>query len=226
MKWLTFWSESLFLGLLMVLLSVALIAIGITYFNRIKGYRFIIVYAAFSLLQGIFGSIITAYNPYNLINSSYFENSLNLFVIVEFSIFYFYLRSIAENKLVKNLMVTLIAIFYALVGYEWVVNNGFFQNPNRLTVIECYFLLIACLWYYYELFLRPPTIEILTNTDFLMVCGIFVLSAGIIPLYSIAPFLEPFFLQEELSPINYIVYCCLFLCFIKALLCQQKIVQL
>jgi len=221
---LTYLSKFYFTSLLLVIAALILVVFGFKNYKKIKGLRIFIYYGIASLFQSITSIIINVYNPFHLYNSPFIENSINVFIVIEFVIFYTFLIKIISNKKAQNVMKVLLGTFLLLASYLCFVGGKFNSLPDSLSVIESFLIASGCLYYFFELFSFPSITTLSGNPNFWAIAGMFFLSAATIPLFLLRKSLDLNFprLYVPLYSITFISYIVLFGCIINAFLCKTR----
>lgn len=198
---------------------------SVKYGYRLKPLRFIPYYTMASLLQGIIGFY------YQYINKNAgrgwglsVDISENIFVLLEFILLNnFLIRSIVSPAK-KRIIKVIAAIFLLLLLIVWMrpVDNmhsiGFFHAYPNLYALESLFLVIPCLFYFYDLFRFQQVVNLEADPQFWVIVGIFFYNSCSIPLFLLFPIFR--FTNEAIAELfnsmNYILYGIFFLLLIRA----------
>ena len=220
-----YFSEYYFTNLLLLFISTLFLWYGIINDAKLKKYRVFYFYACMSISQTILASYINLFQSGNKEFAFVIQGSINIFTILEFLIFYYFLIKRIRSVFIKRLMRLFIFLFIFITAYFWGFTNEFFQNPARLTVIESFLIIFSCLFYFYELFKYPLIKNLLSEPSFWMVTGMLFLFSSIVPLFLIHDYIAKNFsiLYDNLYSINFIAYSLLFVLFIIGFRCQMKI---
>jgi hypothetical protein len=171
--------------LLLILLSM--IAIFISFKRSLVssyGYlKLVPLYISMVLAQLFIGQyevyfLKTKINKQNLANISAY-----IFVTIEFIIFCLLLINIISNNFVKRSLSRLIFLFPVLSLIIWYSNELFAKAISIITTVESFVLIPACLYYFYELFKRPPLLILTKEPAFWITTGILFLLVSITPFY-------------------------------------------
>jgi hypothetical protein len=207
----------------MLVTAIGAVVYGVKYGYRMKLLRFIPYYAMASILQESIGFYQEYINRNCGINGELLENiSENLFLLVEFALLTnFLLDSIISRK---KRMLTMIggSIFLIFTSFIWVVPRfplpGLFNDFPPLFAIESLFLIIPCIFYFYELFklLIPPNLK--THPPFWVATGILFYNSCSIPLFLLIPIFRHRFPEYALATysLNYILYGTFFILLTRA----------
>jgi hypothetical protein len=126
---------------------------------------------------------------------------------------------------VKKILAVLLILFgvyfigYSIMNSLWVRAGGYFFN----IILECIIILIPCFVYYWELFARPPQINLRREASFWIITGIFFYMATIIPLYITGQYLIDHGarkMYESFTAINNLALVVTYLLFIKGFTCR------
>ena len=181
-------------------------------------------YGIIALVQCLLGIYLNVFELYTYEREIFAQNSINVFMIIEFAIFYQFLIVSINSKLMKLLMKLILTIFLGIVFYFWIFSNSFNESPVAFTVVEAYLILLSCLFYYYELFMSPSKNKLMDQSKFWIITGMLFLFSFIIPLFLQRNNLYWNFadLYRSIYSLTFVGYILLFSFFIYALKCQIK----
>jgi hypothetical protein len=206
-----------------ILLNLIFIIVCLTHFKKIKGVRILLLYSSISFIQSLIG-VYTSLFERNDQTEKLVENSINLFMLFEFIIFYEFIIRATKSALVKWILNTVRILFCCIVIYYWKTGESFNITPCDFTISEGYLIIIPCLYYYYELFDEPATINLSQNSKFWVISGMLFFFIFITPLYLQS---RSFFIaSNHTSPaysMTFIAYIILYIFFLNALKCQIRI---
>lgn len=193
-------------------------------YGKIRGMRILLLYSVIALVQCLMGVYVNVLLKYSEEREMLLEGSVNIFMIIEFGVFYIFLIKSISSKFFKKILKSVLVIFPIITCYFWISTNSFKETPSNFTVAESYLIIIPCLYYYYELFNVPPVTDILNSPNFWIITGMLLLFIILIPL-----FLQSNNLHlntpnlSRIYTITFIGYITLFSFFINALKCQLRI---
>ena len=211
-------AHSYYSMVVMIVATVAALVVSIKYYGRHKDLRIFTYYIALSLTEDVIGlcEFLPAHSRSVILATAI---AINVFALFEFIICHLfilhYIVSPTRRLIIKiNLFVFpgLLAILL-IKTYPAGIYSPYF-------LMECIFLVIPCLLYFYELFqtvnLRPlknqPAFWIVTAFLFHNACTIpFALTIGFLGKY-----------QEAASSVVYFLYSIVFLFIIRANLCSPE----
>lgn len=221
---LDFFLRFYFIVVLQFVLNLFFIALCITNYKKIENLRLLLYYACFTLTQSLFGSYINIYEQ-TLPNRNVLANSsISILTLIEFCFFLlFILKSIKSIKFKKIVLALGLSLIFIIISY-WTYSKSILESTYRFSIIESFIIIIACLYYYIEIFIIDDFDAPKNNPVFWCVTGIFLLFIILIPIslkeasmYAIDSRLT------KAYTITFIGYSILFTLFIKALRCQIRI---
>lgn len=210
---------------LQIILNLLFVIAGIIYYKRLNSLAVILFYSMASLMQSSLGVYFNVYEKNNSNIVSILESSINVFMIIEFLTFNYFILKSLENRNFKKIIAWLVFIFISIASFSWVNNHSFIKAPAYLTVIEAFFVIIGCLLYYYEkLNLTSPN-KLAKDPAFFVINGMLILSVFLSPvsIYLNEIFLSFSLIYNIIYLINCLAYTVLFTFFILALRCQINI---
>jgi hypothetical protein len=221
-KLLSYFSEFYFTNFFLIVITIFFLIYGAFHYRKLNELNIVLLYGLFSLIQSILSYYVLFIipNDYNFI----IEYSINIFLLVEFLLFYLLFFLIIKSKYIKYILVLLTFIFLCIIFYHWTYTNELYKNPARLTVIECFFLIIPSLYYFIEIFYYSPITNLLKEPHFWIVTGIMFFFTSIFPLFLLNIFVlyprASFY--NSMYSITYISYCLLFVMFFIGCKCKIK----
>jgi hypothetical protein len=207
--------------------TIIALIVSIRYGNS-KKYLFPIqLYIIFSLFNGLFLNILEQLPQkniyYNVANAE-----INIYSIVEFSIFYYFIHKNIHGKRNKNFLLFLYILYTSFIFFTWLrIHNGIFSSLPSHYGLGNLFITIASLFYIYEILKSDLINDFKTNAKFLVTCGALFYFSTTIPIFfltNVLYALAPTFITLY-NGINELLFSILFISFIKAYLCpspQQK----
>jgi hypothetical protein len=225
-------SSQYYSGLIVLVMAISGLSISIIrkkehYSLRLFPFYFI----AYIILTLIFYINVISYinSPSNQNISIMVTGSDYIFTLIEFLIFMHFFYNIINSTSKKRLIALLITLFL-LVYISYLANDLIlYRNIKTDTVtivytLESAVLLIPSIFYYFQVFTNPPTINLRKESSFWVVTGIFFSMICSLPYCIIENYLRKInsSLYVQLFAILYILYCLLFLMIIRAYLCQNQ----
>jgi hypothetical protein len=203
----------------------ALIA-SVKYGQRMKQLKFIPYYTAVALLQDSIGFSYNYLSDHpNRMGAILVHTSENIFMLLEFILLNnFLLHSIVSKKKRRITKITAF-IFLLILLAAWIIPTGdpmhkfgFLLAYYELFALESLFLVLPCLFYFYELFKLRAPINLRSDPPFWIATGILFYNSCSIPLFLLIPILKDKFpeLRPTIYSLNYILYSMFFLLLIRA----------
>ncbi len=219
--------------LFMFVCELTAIVLGIIYQRKNRIGQFFICYAILDISILIFDYYLLFFSNLSRKEFGYsllFTNSISF--LGEILAYFFFFQLTLQNKLIKRVIPFLKVIFIVLLLFHF-ANALLFHIPIAgindmyyLGVIEFFFLIIPCFFYFAELFSKPSPISIFQRPSFWITTGIFFYTFISIPFYFITDYLEKskFQYQSELNVLFFALpYGITFLCLSKAFLCKTEL---
>jgi len=209
-----------------IILNLIFIIASVINFRKLTTLKILLPYAILSLLQSIIGVYLNSYVPYSLKVEKILESTINIFMLMEFILFYAYIISIFKNRQkVRRVLIVVLIIYTIAIFWNWYFTDSFRQAPSSFTIIESYLIIIACLFYYLDLFQNSIPIPMSDNPQFWTITGMLLLFAFLTPLTLQLDNVYTNFLPiyNPLYSLNFVGYSLLFIFLIISLRCQIKI---
>ncbi len=169
---------------------------------------------------GVVFVIIYWLSQFHLISLFLFQNLNQISVIFHFSFLsMFIFRVIPNSKISKYLK--FVFIFFLILLVYFVINDIIALNIISHVVANSG-LFIFCILYYYQLFRNIPTMNLLEEPSFWIICGIFFGMSINIPISAFGEYLFdnlPRKIYMSIALIGIFSYGIMHLFFIKAFLC-------
>lgn len=167
-----------------ILIVILIISLSV-YFQKLTPLYLKIFPAYFlgSLVSGLRSEWLYQHGRYN-------TGVLNIWGIIEFCFFFFVLREIIVKRKIKQI-ISLVSISFALfasVNIFFVQKNVGF-NPVNFT-IGCLITVLACIYYFIELFQKTEAQSLSRLPAFWIASGIFFNTILSFPVFALITFLE------------------------------------
>ena len=219
MKLLNFLAQSFYCAGLMVLVTMAALVVSITHYRRHRSLRIFTYYIAFSLLADITAFFAFPYPRswnFRLVIAAVTTMAFILFEFIACNLFILrYIRSPLRRRIIRINGL----LFLGLLIFGVAMTPLHVMGPSYI-VLQCVFLVLPCLIYFYELFLTANLRPLTNQPAFWVVTGILFLHACDIPLQMTVYFLGSY--QEAAYSLNYILFSVLFALLIRAYLCTPE----
>jgi hypothetical protein len=216
----SFWS-----AIFMMTAATAAFIASIKFGYRMKVLKFLPYYTMASLLQCSIGF----YYLYILRNRDLrwveaVDISENIFVLLEFILLNIFLIRSIVSKPKKKITGVIASIFLLFLLIAWIRpygpmhHIGFLYSFPNLYAWGSLFIVIPCLFYFYELFKFRHIANLESDPNFWVVVGIFFYNSCSIPLFLLFPIIrfkiESF--AQLFNSLNYILYGIFFLLLARA----------
>ncbi|OIR08299.1 hypothetical protein GALL_94670 [mine drainage metagenome] len=156
------------------------------------------------------------------------ENTLllfNIFTAFEFMFYLWVIREVIRNRKAKKVMLFILLI-YPLTA---LINVFFFQGKHGFHsftyALGCLLIVISCIYYFYELFLIPYSVNLLRQPSFWICTALLFFYAFTYPIYGLSNLMMslPKTILINLERIVYLLNVLLYSMFSIAFLCRIKI---
>jgi hypothetical protein len=211
-------ANSYYSMVIMIIATVAALVVSIKYYGRHKDLRIFTYYIAFSLLEdgiGLCGYMApdrrAAYLPTSI--------AINSFALFEFIVCHLfilhYIMSPKRKLIIKiNLFVYPVLLAFILIKkYPASIYTPYF-------LLGCFFLVLPCLLYFYELFQNVNLQPLKNQPAFWIVTAFLFHSTWSIPYALTGHYLGKY--QEAATSVVYFLYSIVFLFIIRANLCKPE----
>lgn len=213
----------------MVAITATACFLGFKNWNRLKELRVIPLYAAAALLEdtiGLYCEFTYKRAKQGLIISS---TAGNIFTLVEFILLlHFLLRSISSRQK-RRITRGLEVLFLSYIIISWLSNPAshvaITDFQPEVYVLGNIFLILPCLFYFYELFNGSTYVNLKNHPGFWVVTGILFNNSCAIPLFLLLGLIGrtmPTYTGLIYS-LNFLLYSILFSLQIKAILCTIQV---
>ncbi len=194
-----------YIYILYLITTFVCIVIGSKNFSHLGNLKSLYFLSIISILQELF----SAHDSWLNIPSYYFE-SRNIYVIVEFFVLLNFFRKVINNSKVKrfiNLTQVISAIY--LLTYVF-ITKSILINYSLFSVTECLIFLVLCIFLFVQFLQSDETDNLLKHPLFLVTSGIFILFGVSAPTYFLYDELNKTFPEEILfdfiTAVGYIFY--------------------
>jgi hypothetical protein len=179
------------------------------------------VYIVVSFIFNFIAKIFDSY-PKNSTYNHIGEVALNIYSLLEIAILYYFLFVRIKGNKFRITIIIFFATYLLICFAFWTIRkNAFFAFSPDLFGIECLLITIPCLFYIYEILKSDLPVNLNSDINFIITCGILFYFSISIPSYFswynltlIAPGIV-----RILILFNSFFYTVLFFSFMKAYLC-------
>lgn len=190
--------------------------------NRELYLKFFVIFLVLSVFIELFASFLLQIKKQ--------ENTLFLFNIFGAFEIVFYIWAIREtirNKKAKKIML-FVLLFYPVAA---LINIFFFQGKHGhgfhsfTYALGCLLIVISCIYYFYELFLIPYSVNLLRQPSFWICTALLFFYAFTYPIYGLSNLMMslPKVILINLERVVYLLNVLLYSMFSIAFLCRIKI---
>ena len=202
--------------------------IGLKYRKRHRELSHLYIYPVSSAIQCIIYVLYTLRSKTSLpiilsIHKSIINVSIYTFITIEVSciFFFFYKTHVINKKTRKDLLIIYFACicFYVscLLRFDLLE-----KNVVNIYSIESVVILTPCFIYLFQLFLKPPILNLLEEPSFWFNSGIFIYFILTLPLFLMINYFAGTSISRLVDIVNYIGYILIFSFLIRAYLCKPK----
>jgi hypothetical protein len=146
----------------------------------------------------------------------------NIYTLIEISTLYYFIIGIIKGKTFRFLVIIFLILFFLICIVIWTGKyDALFFIVPQLFGIESFFITIASLFYVYEVLKSKLTIDLKSDANFTVICGILFYFSIMTPLFF------SYFIWANIAPelnrvvriLNMLFYTLLFISLMKAYLC-------
>jgi hypothetical protein len=181
----------------------------------IKLYIFVSIVA--NLIFNVFDTFLSNSSFRNLEQITF-----NIYSLLEISLIYYFLLIRVKGKAFRATMFTSLVLYISVCIVGWVLSKKlFFSFAPDLLGIEGLLITVSSLFYIYEILKSELNIDLKTNANFIVTCGILFYFSLSVPIYFSwfnLHYLAPGFEKIVIFG-NSIFYTILFISFMKAYIC-------
>ena len=206
-------------ALLMYIMSFVTFIIGIKFKNRHVILSHLFIYPFASFLQITFSGLfdLLGFN----ISSKNSGISIHIFIIIEIiCIYIFFMKTNIITGLAKKILPFFLVGFFLLYLTLWIRNEDLIKKSGRIYFWESCFILLPCFIYLYQLFVKPPTLNLLNEPSFWFTAGILIYLTLSLPTFLMIDYFQNKSIYDLVNLLNFIGYCIIFSFLIKAYLCK------
>ena len=142
-----------------------------------------------------------------------------IFIIFEYVILAHLIKINIRSKIVKKSLFISSIIFVVVAIFNWYFINISPKLFSITSTIEAIPLILACLYFFYEILKKPLTLRLDKESSFWIITGILFLFICILPYYLAYKY---FIRIPEMQVIDYVGYAIIMILFTKASFCKEK----
>jgi len=202
----------------MMLVSLVALVISIKYYHRHRSLKIFTWYILSSLTEDAAGTYHYLAGVDKVIPAMIGGVVTNLFMLAEYIIFTYFMLTYISSVKRKWIIRISSLLFFAIMAFLWI------KFPKTIYMeffsLESLFLVLPCLFYFYELFMKVQAEPLGSQPAFWIVTGILFLNACSIPLSLTIGMMGKY--DDAAYSLNYILYILLFILIIRAYLCKPE----
>ncbi len=208
-----------------LLVTLLFVVNGLVNYRKIKGLKILLLYGLVSLAQDLSAIYVSVYTKKARAEMIFVQSSINFFVFVEYVLFYCFIYRLLETEKLKYLLTITFAPFLCFSVYHWIVKQRFGEPAPSITIVEAFSIVAGCLFYFLQIFMRPPRGQLINNPSFWIIIGMLLLFAFLMPLFlhCAQAFMVSTDVLDAVYVMNSIGYIILFIFFNIGLRCQIRI---
>ncbi len=202
----------------MMLLTAAALIISIMYRSRHRDLRIFTWYLALALMEDIstlFALPVTPDWGFRVFLAIILTFG---FLLLDFVVCNLFILRYIASKLRRRIIRISSLLFFGVLIVEITATHP--KSEAIFFMTDCVFLVLPCLFYFYELFSKVNLRPLKDQPPFWVITGILFLHACDIPLFLTVPFLENY--QGAAYTLNYILFSIFFVLLIRAYLCPPE----
>ena len=198
---------------------------GVRHNDKHKELKYLFIYPLASLIQVISLYVVTEIEFFSAYAKSEVIFSIHLFILIEISIIYifFYKIDILNNQIKRGLLVIYI-LYMSLYFLRMIFSNELLIHAKYTYYIQAIIILTPCFIYIYQLFLQPPTLNLLEEPTFWLIAGLIVYNTLTLPLYFMLGYFTNNPMSDLIDFININGYSLIFFFLLKGYRCNPKII--
>ena len=209
----------------LLFISFSSFIIGLKYKRTHKELNHLFIYSISSFLQVLFIKSTKHLFSFPDKNAEHTaaKVSIYIFLVIEFSCIYlfFYKIRFYNKRIKKSLAFT---FGFCLLSYIILAikSNFFILHVDYIYYIQSLIILVPCFLYLYQLFVQPPTLNLLNEASFWFFSGILIYFILTLPLFFMIHYFQSKIMRVMVDIINLLGYNLIFSFLIRAYLCKPK----
>ncbi len=208
---------------LMFSIALAVVIMGSIKRKQLGIQKWLVFHASATVLQGI--AFIVTYIDEIFENDASWQTisyaSESIFLLFELVFCTIFIKASITNKSFKKAIAIYTGLVLVIVPIIFFSNSINPYSAVPLFIIENICLTISCLMYFIDLFRQPPTRHLPQEPAFWAISGMLLLFSAGTPLFLLTNALDYNFAISTVYIINHILYCLLYLTYLKAIQCSS-----
>jgi hypothetical protein len=210
-----------FLPIYVYFIIISFLASSSVYFTSLKSQFYLKLFPPFlltTIIIEVIGSYLSSIGKSNI-------GLYNFFSAFEFCFYLYIISRAIGNKKIKS--VVIITLFlYVIIAVSNIVFIQKIRNFHTVTyALGCLLIVATCIYYFFELFRIPKSVELINNPTFWICSGLLFYYCCGFPLFGLTNFLYSIskLIIKNLHTIIIILNIFLYTLFTVAFLCRVKV---
>jgi hypothetical protein len=182
--------------------------------------KIIASYIGLILVQLLIGSIYFFKADYLSERSDLINISAYIFILIEYPILAYLISIKIKSIRIKQIILRSSLIFEIIALILLIFIKSISSIISIATTIESISMILACLYFFYELLNSPPTLHLKQESSFWLANGILFLSVCILPFYLAFGYFKQ---TISIEIFDYVGYAIVMILFTKASLCKDLV---
>lgn len=197
---------------------------GLKYRKSHKELSHLFIYSIASFLQVLFIKVSFIFNFKNEhIEKTAIKASIFIFITIELSCLYlFFYKTKLFSKLIRKVIVYMYITFLLFYFMLLIKSVFLLMHIEYIYYIESIIILVPCFIYLFQLFIKPPTLNLLNEPSFWFYSGILIYFILTLPLFFMINYFQGKNMGNMLDIVNFLGYNLIFLFLTRAYLCKVK----
>lgn len=202
--------------------SLAVLLVGYRNRDKFTALKFFYLYPLASVIQMVISYVLIILNANFDFLTKIARATETIFLIVEFLIINDFFRQVIKSPKLRQLLKANILLYFAAIILFRI--DLLFSLPVHFFIVQACFVLIPTFAYFFEMFKKPVTFNLLTDSSLWVSVGVIFYFSCTLPIFLLNGYiLDEWYVDERnLYSINFICYGILFLFITKAYLCPKR----
>ncbi len=192
--------------------------------NKPKSMVYLVIYTISGVLQSLVVQYKHALAAPTPLDTRIAHDSLYVYLMIELTCCLLFIKSHLRSRQFKRLILPGILFFNLFTIYYWLGKPSFEDFYMVVPTVEGFLIIIACVYFFYELLSGEPYKDLFTEPSFWAISGMLVLFTVITPVF----LLLNYFIKNrdamfyKLYATNNLSYTLLFVTFAVAIVSDKK----
>ena len=203
-----------------IVMAIICLLASITIYFQPKSELYLKLFPVFLMITNAVSAIGVYMGDHNINNTVLY----NVFSIVEVMFYFFIFYEMIRNKKLKRIIIYMSCVYFLVAIYDMIVSQKAHVFHSLSYSVGSLFLVILCVFYFYELFQLPQTNSLLRQPSFWICTSILFSTCCTFPLFGFAMFFHtpPKFIINNIQIILLIVNIFTYSLYTIAFLCRIK----